>query len=85
MQTGTKIHTFRHVFQTFTNSSSFEITRHLTLIREFLGQEPSAISGKNSEYIACNLTVGSKIIKLCVQIEGQFGYVMMLISNDICH
>ena len=49
---------------------------HLTLIREFLGPSTSAISGKKSTNIACDATVGTKKIKLYVQIEYQLGFIL---------
>ena len=38
----------------------------LTLIREFLGPSPSAISGKKSKIKASDVAVGAKKIKLFV-------------------
>ena len=39
---------------------------------------------EKSKNISCDVTVGTKKLKLYVQIECQLGYLMMLISNGIC-
>ena len=58
----------------------------VTLIREFLGTERhrACLMEKKSKNIACDVTVGTKKIKLYVQIQCQLSYIMMLISNGIC-
>ena len=59
------------------------VTVSLTLIREFLRPSPSALSGKKSKKIACDVTVGTRKIKLYVQIQCQMGYLTVQISNGI--
>ena len=39
---------------------------------------------KRSKNIACDVTVGTKNIKLYVHVKCRLGYVMMLILNGIC-
>ena len=55
----------------------------LTLIREFLGLSNGAISTKIQK-LACDVTAGTKKIKLCKHIGCQLGHLMMAISNGIC-
>ena len=57
----------------------------VTLIREFLGTERhrACLMEKKSKNIACDVTVGTKKIKLYVQIQCQMGYLTVQISNGI--
>ena len=54
----------------------------LTLIGEFSGLLSSAISGKNIQKYASDVTVGTEKVKLSVQCK--FGYFLVLILNGIC-
>ena len=56
----------------------------ITLIGNFLVPSPSALSEKKSKNITCDVTVGTKKIKLHVQIECHWCYIMIQISNGIC-
>ena len=52
------------LIQSSSHSDLLKNLNPLTLIREFVGQSPSAVAGKKSKNIACYVTVRAKKTKI---------------------